>query len=105
MIMRSVYIHIPFCSSICSYCDFCKFLHDEVWASEYLIHLEKEINEYYENDLVKTLYIGGGTPSTLSIENITKLFQILKVFNLDKSAEITFEFNVNDITEEKLLIK
>ncbi len=100
--MRSVYIHIPFCSSICSYCDFCKFLHDEVWASEYLIHLEKEINEYYENDLVKTLYIGGGTPSTLSIENITKLFQILKVFNLDKSQEITFEFNVNDITEEKL---
>lgn len=41
--MRSVYIHIPFCSSICSYCDFCKFIHDEIWASEYLVHLEKEI--------------------------------------------------------------
>ena len=44
--MRSVYIHIPFCSSICSYCDFCKFLHDEIWADEYLSHLEKEINKY-----------------------------------------------------------
>ena len=62
--MRSVYIHIPFCSSICSYCDFCKFLHDEIWADEYLSHLEKEINKYYDNDEVRTIYIGGGTPST-----------------------------------------
>ena len=42
--MRSVYIHIPFCKSICSYCDFCKFLHEEVYVSEYLTELEKEID-------------------------------------------------------------
>ena len=36
---------MPFCSSICSYCDFCKFIHDEIWASEYLVHLEKEIKK------------------------------------------------------------
>ena len=47
--MRSVYIHIPFCKSICSYCDFCKFLYTDKYASLYLEMLEKEIKEYYEN--------------------------------------------------------
>ncbi len=100
--MKSVYIHIPFCSSICSYCDFCKFLHDEVWATEYLLHLNKEIDEYYENDLISSIYIGGGTPSVLSMENLKLLMGLLKKFNTKEDAEITFEFNVNDITEEKL---
>lgn len=102
--MKSVYIHIPFCKSICSYCDFCKFLHDEVWANEYLIHLEKEINEYYDNDEVKTIYIGGGTPSVLSIPNLTKLLDITDIFKRKKEIEFTFEMNVNDITEEKLVL-
>lgn len=100
--MRSVYIHIPFCSSICSYCDFCKFIHDEIWASEYLVHLEKEIKKYYDNDEIETIYIGGGTPSTLSIENLNKLFEIIKIFKKDNLKEFTFEMNVDDITEEKL---
>lgn len=102
--MRRVYIHVPFCSSICSYCDFCKFLHNDIWASEYLIHLEKEINKYYDNDEVASIYIGGGTPSTLSIDNIKKLMDIVKVFKRKKNIEFTFEMNINDIEEEKLLI-
>ena len=102
--MRSVYIHIPFCSSICSYCDFCKFLHDDIWAEEYLLHLEKEINKYYDNDIVKTIYIGGGTPSTLNIKNLNKLMEIVKIFKRVDNLEFTFEMNVNDITEEKLII-
>ena len=101
--MRAVYIHIPFCNSICSYCDFCKFLNYENWTEPYLNALKEEIKEYYEGDEVKTLYIGGGTPSALKEEYIDKLFNILKVFKLKKGAEITFECNVNDITEEKLL--
>ena len=102
--MRSVYIHIPFCSSICSYCDFCKFLHNDVWAHEYLIHLEKEINKYYDEDEVKTIYIGGGTPSVLGIDNLNKLMDITKIFKRKSDSEFTFEMNVNDITEEKLSI-
>lgn len=102
--MRSVYIHIPFCSSICSYCDFCKFIHDDAWAEEYLVHLEKEIKKYYDNDEIKTIYIGGGTPSTLNIKNLTKLMEIVKVFKREKDIEFTFEMNVNDITEEKLIL-
>ena len=102
--MRSVYIHIPFCSSICSYCDFCKILHDDIWASEYLINLEKEIVKYYDNDEIRTLYIGGGTPSTLNIANLHRLMQTIKIFNIKYLEEFTFEMNVNDITEEKLKI-
>ena len=101
--MRAVYIHIPFCNSICSYCDFCKFLNYENWTEPYLKALKEEIKEYYEGDKGKTLYIGGGTPSALKEEYIDKLFNILKVFKLKENAEITFECNVNDITEEKLI--
>ena len=101
--MRAVYIHIPFCNSICSYCDFCKFLNYENWTEPYLKSLKEEIKEYYEGDEVKTLYIGGGTPSALKEEYIDKLFNILKVFKLKENAEITFECNFNDITEEKLI--
>lgn len=102
--MKSVYIHIPFCASICSYCDFCKFLHDEVWATSYLVELEKEIDKYYDNEEVKTIYIGGGTPSVLSMPNLKKLLNITKKFNVNKLVEFSFEFNINDICEEKLLL-
>ncbi len=102
--MRSVYIHIPFCKSICSYCDFPKFLHDNVWAEEYLVHLEKEIKKYYANDCVKSIYIGGGTPSVLSVPNLKKLMKITKIFDLDSDYEFTVEMNVDDVSEEKLKI-
>lgn len=102
--MRSVYIHIPFCKSICSYCDFPKMLHDSTWATSYLEHLEKEINEYYDGDTIKTIYIGGGTPSVLSLPNLTKLMEITTVFKRIDNIEFTVEMNVNDIIEEKLQI-
>ena len=102
--MRSVYIHIPFCKSICIYCDFCKFLHEEVYASEYLNELSKEIDKYYDNDKIRTLYIGGGTPSVLSLNNLKKLFEITKKFDTSLLEEFTFEMNIDDITEEKLLL-
>lgn len=101
--MRSVYIHIPFCNSICSYCDFCKFLNNDVWASNYLDYLKKEIEKYYEKDTVKTLYIGGGTPSCLSYNNLVKLFNIIKIFKLTSDCEFTYECNINDLSEELLL--
>ena len=101
--MKGVYIHIPFCKSICSYCDFCKFLYVSSWASEYLRKLEEEIKKNYDNDLVKTIYIGGGTPSSLSKEELKYLFDIIRIFSKDKNYEMTFEVNVDDITEELLL--
>ncbi len=98
--MRSVYIHIPFCKSICSYCDFCKMLYNASWAKTYLDSLKREINEYYEGDEVDTIYIGGGTPSSLSIIELKELFGILKIFKKSENCEFTFEMNVNDINDE-----
>ena len=100
--MRSVYVHIPFCKSICSYCDFCKFLYKDTWVNIYLDTLSKEIDKYYEGDTVKTIYIGGGTPSCLSIDNIHKLFKILRKIKMSNVYELTFECNINDINKELL---
>lgn len=102
--MRGVYIHIPFCNSICSYCDFCKVLNYNDWASRYLDALNNEIDEYYENDTVKSIYIGGGTPSSLDINDLMKLFRIIRKFKTKNDFEFTFECNINDISSELLLI-
>ena len=100
--MRAVYIHIPFCRNICSYCDFCKFLHKEEWARLYLDSLSKEVDKYYEQDMIKSIYIGGGTPSSLSTSNLVKLFSIINKFKKISGAEVTFECNINDINVELL---
>ncbi|MBE6149154.1 MAG: radical SAM family heme chaperone HemW [Firmicutes bacterium] len=97
----SIYIHIPFCSNICSYCDFCKFYYNEKWVDNYLKELEKEIKSSYKNELIDTIYIGGGTPSCLNIEQLKKLFNIISIFNLNKNVEFTMECNI-DVEEEKL---
>ncbi len=101
--MDSIYIHIPFCNHICSYCDFCKFLNNNEWIQLYLDALKKEINLNYQKNMVKTLYIGGGTPSVLSINDLKKLFSILKIFNFADDYEFTFECNIESIDYEKLL--
>ena len=99
---KSVYIHIPFCDSICSYCDFCKFLKNDKWVYEYLDSLNNEIKINYKGEIINTLYIGGGTPSSLDINQLNKLFDIIKVFNKSENIEFTFECNIENISEEKL---
>lgn len=103
MEVKSVYIHIPFCKSICSYCDFCKVFYHEQMVDEYLENLEKEVLKDYKGEKVETFYIGGGTPSSLSIKQLEKLFQIVEYFDLSKLKEFTFEVNPEDIEEEKLV--
>lgn len=98
----SIYIHIPFCSSLCTYCDFCKILKNEKWIDLYLDALEKEIKQNYQSEKVQTLYIGGGTPSALSLAHLTKLFKILNIIDLDENAEITFEANSEDLSLDKI---
>ena len=65
--MKSMYIHIPFCKSICTYCDFCKQLYNETNIKKYLNALNEEIKDRYNGEELDTLYIGGGTPSSLNI--------------------------------------
>lgn len=97
----SIYIHIPFCINICSYCDFSKFYYNEKWVDNYLNELEKEVKNNYKNELVNTIYIGGGTPSCLTLKQLDRLFDIIKVFNLSKNIEFTIECNI-DVEEDKL---
>lgn len=98
----SVYIHIPFCKSICTYCDFCKLYKNDKWVDKYLNALEKEIKINYQTETIKTLYFGGGTPSSLTIKQLKRLFEITSILNLDSNCEISFECNVEDLTKEKL---
>lgn len=99
--IKAVYIHIPFCNSICSYCDFCKVVYNHDWIEPYLEKLESEIDNSYMGEEIETLYIGGGTPSCLNIDELVKLFKILAKFKKANTIEFTFECNLNDIEEEK----
>ena len=70
--MLGVYIHIPFCKKICHYCDFCKVLYDLNYTSNYLDALEKEKKDRYKGELIDSVYIGGGTPSVLDINELDR---------------------------------
>ena len=98
----AVYIHIPFCNYICAYCDFCKVFYNKKYINKYLNTLEKEIKTNYRGELITSLYIGGGTPSSLSIDELEKLLDILKIFNLSKDCEFTFESNPDSLTIDKI---
>ena len=97
-----IYIHIPFCDCICSYCDFCKILYNNKYINNYLDNLEKEIINRYKNELIKSIYIGGGTPSSLSYQELERLFNIIKIFKLDSNYEFTIECNVNNLDINKI---
>ena len=102
--MKSVYIHIPFCDNICSYCDFCKMKYNKEWIDTYLDSLKNGIQNYYKGEKIRTLYIGGGTPSSLSVEELNKLFDIVSLLDLECLEEFTFECNIESITNEKLIL-
>jgi len=100
--MLGVYIHIPFCKKICNYCDFCKVYYKTGYVSKYLDKLELEIKSRYKNELIDTIYIGGGTPNSLDIDELRRLFEIIKIFKLKDKYEFTIECNIEFIDEDKL---
>ncbi len=102
--ISSMYIHIPFCSNICSYCAFTKVFYNKKIVNDYLKALEQEINNNYQGEVLKTIYIGGGTPSALSLEELKNLFSILKPLRMNHNIEFTVEVNPENITKEKLIL-
>ncbi len=100
--MDAVYIHIPFCHTICNYCDFSKMYYKQEWVSDYLKALKKEITANYKGEVIKTIYIGGGTPSALNTNELEELMDIIKLFKLNKEYEFTFECNIENINQAKL---
>ncbi|MFB1050758.1 radical SAM family heme chaperone HemW [Paraliobacillus sp. JSM ZJ581] len=103
--ISSAYIHIPFCEKICHYCDFTKFFYEEKMADDYLAALEKEISTYIEQGRqpMRTIFVGGGTPTALNLEQLKKLLQTIdKHFDVNNVQEYTFEANPGDLNEEKI---
>lgn len=87
--IKSAYIHIPFCSSKCNYCSFVSY--DKLNLKDsYVDSLISEIKSLYKNELMKTIYFGGGTPSLLPVNDFK---QLLNLFNFDVNTEITVEVN------------
>lgn len=97
--VNSVYIHIPFCKTICSYCDFCKLQYNNKWSYSYLKSLQREIELNYKKENLKTIYIGGGTPNSLNNDEFEELLKIVSTLSFDENYEYTIECNVEMITE------
>lgn len=97
---KSVYIHIPFCKSKCKYCAFTSFpTENDNEKIGYTFSLLKEISDNYRGEELNTLYFGGGTPSLMPIDLLSK---IIKKFNLAQNSEVTFELNPDDTSEDYL---
>jgi oxygen-independent coproporphyrinogen III oxidase len=99
--MAGLYIHVPFCRKICSYCDFYKTTATSLMP-EYLSALECEMTEraaYLEGESLETIYFGGGTPSLIPVNGFQKIFdRINENFKLATGCEITIEANPDDLS-------
>ncbi|MEI5995397.1 radical SAM family heme chaperone HemW [Candidatus Enterococcus mansonii] len=104
--MTSAYIHIPFCEHICFYCDFNKVFLEGQPVDEYIQSLLTEIRltkEQYPSDTIETIYIGGGTPTSLSAKQLAVLLEgVQELLPFDNKNEFTIEANPGDLTQEKL---
>ena len=100
-----LYIHIPFCVSKCSYCDFCSFVPNITQMQDYISALKREIVEagkQVKGKVVTSVYIGGGTPSTLYSGAIVEIMDcVRKNFNLIKNCSVTIEANPNSFDNEQ----
>lgn len=101
---KAAYVHIPFCSHICYYCDFAKVLMTGQPVEAYIDELLKEYDSYGISSL-QTLYIGGGTPSVLPADQLEKLLtHLTKNLDLEELEEFTVEANPSDLTDEVLTV-
>ncbi|MRX66512.1 radical SAM family heme chaperone HemW [Flavobacterium resistens] len=103
--MSGIYIHIPFCKQACHYCDF-HFSTSMKKKDEMVLALAKEITlrkNDFENEIVETIYFGGGTPSVLSNDEINFLIsEVYKNYKVAENPEITLEANPDDLSAERI---
>ncbi|WP_409301779.1 radical SAM family heme chaperone HemW [Peribacillus sp. SCS-155] len=106
--IKSAYIHIPFCEHICHYCDFNKVFLKGQPVDEYLQMLEKEMQlamQLHRPMVMDTVFVGGGTPTSLNADQLQTLTgSIRKTLPLSEDVEYTFEANPGDLSEEKLSV-
>lgn len=100
------YLHIPFCKSKCIYCDFNSFAQKDDCIEPYIKAVKKEIEEYAKQNkdvLIKTIYIGGGTPSYIKEKYIKEIIETIRSnFEIIPNAEITIEINPGTVNRRKL---
>ena len=100
----SAYVHIPFCTQICYYCDFSKVFIKNQPVDSYLEHLLQEFHSY-DIQKLRTLYIGGGTPTALSAPQLEVLLDgLTKSLDLSVLEELTIEANPGDLDEDKIAV-
>ena len=99
--ITSLYIHIPFCQAICDYCDFTKLQYFRIFAEKYLVELKKELNQVVDNHELKTIYVGGGTPTALEDDLFLILLEIIEPYS-HYVEEYTFEANPESLSLKKL---
>jgi putative oxygen-independent coproporphyrinogen III oxidase len=101
--MAGIYLHIPFCKKLCSYCDFYHVFSQENYSVlvDTLLKEAEIRGEYLENEDISTIYFGGGTPSVLSVSEIARIINYLsRHFSISGNCEITIELNPDDISSE-----
>ncbi|OLS03390.1 radical SAM family heme chaperone HemW [Tissierella creatinophila] len=100
-----LYIHIPFCKSKCYYCDFTSFSNQENIVEKYIENLVKELSIYKEiikEDRIKTIFIGGGTPSYIDEKHIEQILKFIRAnFNIETLEEVTIEINPGTLDIKK----
>jgi len=98
--MAGIYIHIPFCKKLCSYCDFYKIISPGDYSPFIDAILEEGVlrKDYLSDETISTIYIGGGTPSVLSINELGRILDRIKdIFTVEQNCEITIELNPDDL--------
>jgi putative oxygen-independent coproporphyrinogen III oxidase len=105
---KAAYFHIPFCTQICHYCDFNKVFLKKQPVEQYLRAMDEEMKQTvntFGNNRLRTVFVGGGTPTALTIHQLNDFFEsIHRHFSLMDDVEFTIEANPNDLTVEKLLL-
>lgn len=106
MSRAGVYIHVPFCRSRCSYCDFATGTYESALAERYVRAVEREINSFAPGEEpfeVDTVYFGGGTPSMLAPAQVARLLAAVRArFRVREDSEVTLELNPGTVTPDTL---
>ena len=101
--MLGLYLHIPFCSAICNYCNFNRGLFDQPLKERYVRALAREVRATGQGEEADTIYFGGGTPSLLEPGEVAGLIEACRdSFRIAAGAEITLETNPETVTTERL---
>lgn len=96
--LEHLYIHVPFCNSICNYCDFKRCIYTEKYSELWLENVIDDLKKSkLDNCSLKTIYLGGGTPTSLNIKQLEKLLDQINCYNFDNDFEYTIETNLENI--------